>query len=76
MKVKVNDTEAEVQQNATEGTWSMMMLKILGICLERPSGAGWEMTISTTIGSQRLGSERRRGGWAHLRGGSGNRELS
>eukprot|EP00965_Chrysotila_dentata_P071986 2378307-Pleurochrysis_carterae.AAC.1 len=49
---------------------------LLKICLERPSGAGGEMTISRNTNSPWSGSGRRRGGWAHLRGGSRKRALT
>eukprot|EP00965_Chrysotila_dentata_P059527 1975296-Pleurochrysis_carterae.AAC.1 len=35
-----------------------------------PSGAGWEVTISTGTNDHRQGSGRRREGWTHLSGGS------
>eukprot|EP00965_Chrysotila_dentata_P110983 3668330-Pleurochrysis_carterae.AAC.1 len=38
--------------------------------MERPSGKGGEMTISTNTESRWSRSGRRLGGWAHLRGGS------
>eukprot|EP00965_Chrysotila_dentata_P246333 6207101-Pleurochrysis_carterae.AAC.1 len=40
----------------------------LGICLERPSGAGGEMTISLGYQQSPVRERRRRGGWAHLQG--------
>eukprot|EP00965_Chrysotila_dentata_P254524 6211904-Pleurochrysis_carterae.AAC.1 len=46
------------------------------ICLERPSGAGERLTISTNTNNHWSGSGRRRGVWAHLRGGSRKAALS
>eukprot|EP00965_Chrysotila_dentata_P079393 2617383-Pleurochrysis_carterae.AAC.2 len=67
----------DTQRNHACFTWRVLAkLTLYGFYVERPSGAGREMTIGIYYLQSLVKERRRRGDWTHLRGGGSGQGCS